>query len=204
MYICICTYIHAHAFYMCSNHNLRRKSLSSPFDIERTWLTESTKQGLQRLSCQARGLRGSAAGPLLLCNGGWVFLQDPLTVGSGMALILLPAVGVLYLLLGCLVQLRYQGFCFVLLYPVLLFLLCPVGLLSFKGLLFCEGKKKRVRVELREGEVGELGEVERGETTVWVYCIKEGSIFKEGGVMDLGESNRNMCRVGLGENAGRS
>lgn len=29
--------------------------------------------------------------------------------------------------------------------------------------------------------------MERGETTIWVYCIKEGSIFKEGGVMDLGE-----------------
>lgn len=71
-----------------------------------------------------------------------MLLQDSLTVGSGMALIPLPAVGVLSLLLGCLVQLRYQGFCFVLLYPALLFLLCPVGLLSFKGLLFCEGEKK--------------------------------------------------------------
>lgn len=59
-------------------------------------------------------------------------------------------------------------------------------------------------MELREGEVREVGEVERGETTVWVYGIKEGSIFKEGGVMDLGDSNRNMCRVGLGENAGQS
>lgn len=54
-------------------------------------------------------------------------------MGAGVSLTLLPAPGTLFLLLGCLVQLWYEGFCL-----VLLNLFCPVWL-SLGGLLFSEG-----------------------------------------------------------------
>lgn len=56
----------------------------------------------------------------------------------------MPALGTLFLLLGCLVQSQYEGFCL-----DLLCLVCHVWMLSLGNLLLFEGKWGRVDLEER-------------------------------------------------------
>ena len=66
----------------------------------------------------------------------------------------MPPIGSLFLLLGCCSQLQYDGFCFILLYFVLL---CLV-VLSLRGLLFSEGNLKRSGSEEGGGRTEEWKE----------------------------------------------
>lgn len=91
-----------------------------------------------------------------------------------MSLTLLPALGPIFLLLGCLVSSKYDGILLVLLYLVLW-----CWLLSLRGQLISEVKE-------REGERimdgwGLWGSSKRGvegeETVVRMGCMREESIF---------------------------
>jgi hypothetical protein len=81
--------------------------------------------GSQRPKRQAQGLQESASGPLCVVRVmllALCFYGTP-TVRVGVFLILLPALGTLFLLLCCLVQPQCEGFCLVLLYLIL----CVLG-----------------------------------------------------------------------------
>lgn len=76
--------------------------------------------GSLRLTQQAQSLNGSGPGPLHICyNCQLDVFVGLLTVGVGIALTLLPALGALSLLLGCLSQSRDEGIFLVVLYLVL-------------------------------------------------------------------------------------
>ena len=63
--------------------------------------------GSQSLKWQAQDLHGSALGPLHVRHGCWVGgFVELLIAGAIMSLTLLPILGNLFLLLGCLVQPR--------------------------------------------------------------------------------------------------
>lgn len=85
---------------------------------------------LQSWKWQAPGLHGSAVSPLGLCSSmiDWWFCG---TVLADETLILLPAPGTLFLLLGFLVQLPCEGFILVLLYVVLL-CICILVVVSWR------------------------------------------------------------------------
>lgn len=91
--------------------------------------------------------------------------MGPLTMGVGESLTLLPAHGILFLLLDCFVQPCYEDLCYI--------LLGHVWLLSWGGLLFSEGKL-RSSGSGREGRrVGGLGGRDKWEAAVWMYCMRE-------------------------------
>lgn len=73
----------------------------------------------------------SAPGPLCIFYDCYLGISvELLTMREQVYLTLLPALGTLLLLLGCLIQPRFGGICFV--------LLCPVWLLSLRRLHFSE------------------------------------------------------------------
>lgn len=94
-----------------------------------------------------------------------------LTVGVSVSLILLHALGILFLRRDCLVQSPYGGFCLVVLYLVLLDLV-----VSERSAPFRKEMKGEQIWGRGEGE-GELGRVEGGETLAGMYCMREESIF---------------------------
>lgn len=75
--------------------------------------------------------------------------------------------GPLFLLLGCLVPLQCDGFCFVLIDFFVIF-----WLLSLRKLLFSDGRKKGNGPSGRGGKE-KLGGVEGGDTVVRIYCIRK-------------------------------
>lgn len=89
-----------------------------------------------------------------------------LSVGTSVSLIFVPALGTLFLLLGCHVNIMM-----VLLYLICYF--CPVWLLSPRSRCsFLMRDKKGIDLEGSEG--GEdLGRVEGGKTTIGIYCIRK-------------------------------
>lgn len=93
----------------------------------------------------------------------------------GVSLTLLLAHGTFILLLVCLVQFWCENFCLVLLYCIL-----PCLDVVFWRLTFLMGDKGGVNGDRgRQSSClyGKLKRVEGGETLVWIYFMKEKSIF---------------------------
>lgn len=90
-------------------------------------------------------------------------------IGAGEALTLLPALGTLFLLLGCLVQLRYEDLPQILLYYVV------VGCCLLEACLFLSGNEGESILEER-GSEGELGGVMEG--TLWLgWAVGKKNLF---------------------------
>lgn len=93
-----------------------------------------------------------------------------LTAGLGVSLTLLPALGTLFLLLGCLVQTLYDG--------IRLVLLHVLFAVVFSRPAFFLKRKQREHRSAGERRWEELGRVEGEETMVGPYCMKDFSFFK--------------------------
>lgn len=82
--------------------------------------------GSQRLKQQVQDLYVSSPGPLhMLLLLARCFLEL-LTVGVYVSLSLLPAIGLLFHIVGCFIQRKYEGFCLVLLCCFVVFGCCTL------------------------------------------------------------------------------
>jgi hypothetical protein len=107
-------------------------------DTRRAWATESTKEcswGSQVLNQQSQSLHRPVLSPLHICYSCWLSIWGRLLTVLLGVLPLLPALGTLFLLLGCLVQPRCEGMCLVLLY---LLVPCSVDIPQRPGLFWWE------------------------------------------------------------------
>ena len=95
-----------------------------------------------------------------------------LTVEEQVSLTLLSALGTPYLLLNCLAHSSYEGSCLVKEQYKILYLLCPVCLISLKS-SFQKENRRGLDLEERGSGRGRLGGMEGGETVVRVYCVTE-------------------------------
>jgi hypothetical protein len=144
----------------------RWKGCKSPREwrIRRTKLTESTKQGIYKLieSKASQGLHRSAPDPLHLYYTvyilSWHFI-GLLTVRSSGSLTLMPALGSLFLSLGCHVQPSIWLFCFILYFS----LSCVFGFYLLEASFFLMRDRRGI---LRGGL--ELERVEGEETVIWI------------------------------------
>lgn len=92
------------------------------------------------------------------------------TVEAGTSLTLLPALRMVFLLLSCLVQEEYEGF-----YPVLLYLALSCLAVISSGTVQCWRGNRGSGSRGQENGVW-VGEVEGGETMVWLYYMIEESL----------------------------
>lgn len=139
-------------------------------DIRKTWLIESINQGSHGLT-DSNGKHGVCMCLHLLWLLVWCFLRL-LTVGAGVSLIFLPALGTLFLLLGCFVQPRYEGFCLVALYLVL----SCLAVVSCRPDLFWRGNGRGV--DLGREEVVQKSYKKWRKGKLWLgYIVWERNLF---------------------------
>lgn len=96
--------------------------------------------------------------------------MGPLTVRMSGSLVLGPALGTLFLPLGCRVQRQRNGFCFIFSYFIFVILGCYV----LEICSFLITNRKGVDPEGRGG-VEELGGIEGEETIIIIDCVRKES-----------------------------
>ena len=104
----------------------------------------------------------------------WCLCETPNRESSCVSLTLLPVHGTHFLLLGCLVQPRYEGF--VLSYCILFGCIVLFGGCLLETCSFLKKKQSKMHPWEKEGE-GYLEGMEGGETVVRMYYMREEPIF---------------------------
>lgn len=91
------------------------------------------QQSRSQLTLQLWSLHGSGLGPLRICCSCWLgTFERPMTVGLGMSLTLLLALGPVFHLPSYLAQPLCEGLCLVLLYLAVLYLADVTGMYSIR------------------------------------------------------------------------